>query len=277
MILTNNNQLPEAIFFWIKAFNDHNEAARAKSIEEYKAKYSASFEQTISVTSLMKSPREIVLLDRHHDDIVREASDIYDAIIGTAVHDSFEKMPMRENEEREVRVGVVINGVLVHGEFDDLLNMNLRDYKTMKIGGYVFGDKEAEFTQQLSSYRFCYYAERGKLINEIGNIDIIFVDWRLAEYKNKKYGFSPVPNYPMKSIEIPIKMWDIPQTERWITRRVADYRVASLMRDDELPLCTDTECWVRVGKKKTTYAKCEQYCSAAPFCNQALARVQGGN
>lgn len=277
MILTNKNNLPEAVFHWLKSLNDHNEAARAKSIEEYKSKYPAKFEQSISVTSLMKSAREVVLLDRHHDEVVREASDIYDAIIGTAVHDSFKVMPMRENEEREVRIGCVINGVLVHGEFDDLLNMNLADYKTMKIGGYIFGDKEAEYIQQTSSYRFCYYVERGKLINEMATIILIFVDFRPTEYKNKKYGFSPAPNYPFKSVEIPIIMWPIERTERWITRRVADYRVASLLQDDELPLCTDAECWMRAGKKKTTYAKCEQYCSAAPFCNQALSRIPGGN
>lgn len=272
MELTNKNGIPESVFHWLKMFNEHNEQSRAESIAEFEKKHGKKVGLRISVTSLIKSPREVVLLDRHRDEVEREASDIYDAIIGTAVHDSFDKMPLRENEEREVRLGQEIVGVLVHGQFDNVFNGELSDYKTMKVGGYIFGDREFEFTAQLSSYRLLYFLEKAVMLNDVGKIIMLFTDWRDREYATKKYGWGDAPNYPQRSMELKLNLWDRAKTEKWVIRKVTDYKIATMLPDNELPLCTDAERWMRVTKKtfKKTYAKCAKYCSAAPFCNQHL-------
>jgi hypothetical protein len=271
MELTNKNGIPESVFHWLSMFNAHNEASRSESIAEFEKKLGGKYSLKISVTSLIKPAREIVLMDRHRDEVSREASDIYDAIIGTAVHDSFDKMPMRDDEEREVRLGQLIVGVLVHGQFDNVYRGELSDYKTMKVGGYIFGDREFEFTAQLSCYRLLYFLEKGIMLNDIGKIIMLFTDWRDREYATKKYGWGDAPNYPQRSQELSLKLWDRSQTEKWIIRRVTEYKLASMVPDNELPPCKDEERWARENKKthKVTYAKCDKYCSAAPFCNQA--------
>jgi len=270
MELTNKNGIPESVFHWLSMFNAHNEASRSESIAEFEKKHGRTAALKISVTSLIKPTREVVLMDRHREEMSREASDIFDAVIGTAVHDSFDKMPMRDNEEREVRLGQEIVGVLVHGQFDNVLNGVLSDYKTMKVGGYIFGDREFEFTAQLSSYRLLYFLEKGIMLNDVGKIIMLFTDWRDREFATKKYGWGDAPNYPQRSQELLLKLWDRSQTEKWMIRRVTEYKLASMVPDDELPPCTDEERWFRENKKthKKTFAKCEKYCSAAPFCNQ---------
>lgn len=270
MELTNKNGIPESVFHWLSMFSAHNDASRAESIAEFEKKYGRTAALKISVTSLIKPTREVVLMDRHREEMSREASDIFDAIIGTAVHDSFDKMPMRDNEEREVRLGQEIVGVLVHGQFDNVLNGVLSDYKTMKVGGYIFGDREFEFTAQLSSYRLLYFLEKGIMLNDTGKIIMLFTDWRDREFATKKYGWGDAPNYPQRSQELLLKLWDRSQTEKWMIRRVTEYKLASMVPDDELPPCTDDERWMRVAKKtgKKTFSKCLKYCSARPFCNQ---------
>ena len=267
MKIENKNQLPQSVFHWITKFNEANESERAVSILEKGLEQ--TFTHAISATSLLKSAQEVVLTDRHYKEITREASDIFDAIIGTAVHDSFKTMPMRENEMREIRVGTVIKDVFVHGEFDNLFNEKLSDYKTMKIGQYLFGDKEFEFTAQMSIYRYLLLADKAIEADEIGTIICLFTDWRDGEYKKKKYGWADAPKYPFRSVELNYTLWDYKTTEKWILRRITDYKIASMAKDNELPPCTDKERWLNETKKgKKTYRKCEQYCSVAPFCHQ---------
>jgi len=272
MELTNKNGIPESVFRWIQILHKQNEVKRNESIAALELEFGKKFELKISATSLIKSVREVVLTDRHYDEVTKEASDLYDSTIGMVLHDSFASLPSRPGEFKEVRVGAEIVKVLVHGQFDSIYNLDLNDYKSLKIGGYIWGDKEYEYTAQLSIYRFLYFLHKAIMANDIGTITQLFVDYRDREFETKKYGWADVPNYPHKSIELNFQMWDREKTERWIIRKVTDYKIATMLPDNELPLCKDEERWMRVAKKtgKKTYNKCAKYCSAAPFCNQHL-------
>jgi hypothetical protein len=271
MELTNKKGIPESVFHWIKTLHGQNEVKRSESIAALELELGKKFPLKISATSLIKSTREVVLTDRHHDEMSREASDLYDSTIGMVLHDSYASLPSREGEFKEVRVGQEIQGVLVHGQFDSIYNLDLSDYKSLKVGGYIFGDKEYEYTSQLSIYRLLYFLHKAIMANEIGTIVQLFVDYRDREFETKKYGWGDAPNYPHKSMELKFHMWDRAKTEQWVIRKVTDYKCATLLPDNDLPLCKDEERWARENKKthKKTYAKCDKYCSAKPFCNQA--------
>jgi len=276
MIITNNNNIPQSVFHWVKKFNQHNEEQRAVSILQYGLQHSGKFHLSISCTTMIKPMQEVILTDRHYNEMTREASDILDSIMGVAVHASFETMPLRENETRELRVGTVMKEVLVHGQFDNLFNNEISDYKTTKVGGYIFGDKEFEFTAQLSIVRYLLLADKAIKANDQGVIILIFTDWRKKEYEKKKYnGFIDAPNYPIRSVEIPITMWDFATTEKWILRKITEYKLANMLTDKELPPCTDRERWMKTKKKGNIYTKCQDYCNAAPFCWQWKNTIKG--
>jgi hypothetical protein len=269
MNLTNRNNLPSQVLHWLTEFNQHNEDERARSIAELEAIF-GPHKFKISATSMLKSVKEVILTDRHYEEIEKDATDVYDAIVGTAIHESFRTMPMREGEMREIRTGASIKDVLVTGQFDYILNSKLGDYKSTKIGSYVFGDKEYEYVAQLSVNRYLFRVDPrfGQMLADQGEIIMLFTDWRDREYKTKKYGFSDVPNYPHRAVELNVDLWDIGTTEKFINKKITDYKIASMGKDEELPLCSDKERWMRVTKKATTYAKCEQYCSVKPWCVQ---------
>jgi len=270
MIYTNHNGLPQAIFDWILRYQKINEVLRQASINECEKKFGKKFNLKISATNLIKPLREVILIDRHYEEIRKEASDMFAATIGTAVHKTFEDMPLREGEEREIRVAMDMKDVLVSAQIDNIYGDSITDYKTMGVGQYIFSDKEYEFVAQLAIGRYLYLADKGKELNSVGRILAIFAtDWRQSEYDKKKYmGFMDAPNYPFRGAEMFFDLWDYDATEKWLLRKITDYKIASLQTDQNLPECTDKERWAKVGKKKTTYRKCETYCSAAAFCNQ---------
>jgi hypothetical protein len=180
---------------------------------------------------------------------------------------------MREDEIREFRASAEICGVLVSAQVDNIYQGEISDYKTMAMGSYLYGDKEYEFTAQLSIGRFLLYEDSLIECKEQGKVVCIFSDWRDREYKTKKYmGFMAADNYPFRSIELMYDLWDYDKTEKWLMHRVTNYKIASLQDDDMLPECTDKERWMKTNKKTgvKTYGKCEEYCAAAPFCQQFL-------
>lgn len=269
MKLINNQGMPNQIFSWLVSHNENSENERAKSISELKSIFGES-KLSISATSLIRPMQEVVLLDRNHEKIEKEATEMFDALIGTAIHESLQKMPERGGEMREIRAGTMIKDVLVTGQFDYVRDGKIGDYKTTKVGSYIFGDKEFEYIAQLSVDRYLLLKDpRFKLeIKDIGEIVLMFVDWRDREYTTKKYGFLDAPGYPNKTMKIDFKLWTYEETERFLLRKITDYKIASLLDSHELPPCTDKERWARIGKKKTTFMKCEKYCNAAPFCHQ---------
>lgn len=269
MKLTNKYHLPDQVIHWLECFNEHNENQRRASFAELKTLYGET-DLSISATSLLKPVKEVVLTDRHYNELERDAVELYDALIGSAIHESFRIMPFQDGEMREVRVGTIIKDVLVTGQFDYIKNNKIGDYKTMKIGSYLFGDKEFEYTAQLSVNRFLFAADNryGKILDETGEIVMLFVDWRDREFTMKKYGFSDAPGYPHRGKTLELKLWDFKKTENFLLRKITDFKIASIQRDEELPECTDEERWMRATKKKVTYAKCEKYCAVKDWCLQ---------
>lgn len=269
MKLTNKFNLPTQVVNWLTQFNEHNEAERARSIVELETIF-GPHKFKISATSMLKSTKEIILTDRHYEEMEKDVTEVYDALIGTAVHESFRTMPLQPGEMREIRVGASIKDVLITGQFDYILNRKLGDYKNMKIGSFLFGDKEFEYTAQLSVNRFLFAADKrfGQELNSQGEIIMLFTDWRDREHKMKKYGFSDAPNYPHRAVQLTLDLWDFESTEKFINRRITDYKIAAMESDENLPPCNDAERWTRIGKKKTTHAKCDQYCSVKPWCLQ---------
>ena len=85
MILTNHLNLPEQIVNAVKK-DDYNNNG------------------TYSATTLLKDPKEIILFNRHKDEITEDVSEHVYSLLGTSVHYILEKAEEGENQFKEERL-----------------------------------------------------------------------------------------------------------------------------------------------------------------------------
>ena len=281
MIYTNKYELPEPIY---KALTDKTYVGGGD----------------ISATSLLKSPRQRQLEKRHDKEIVVDASDMMWSVLGTAVHNLFEKHSKAVNGLTEERLTVEVDGMKVSGQADLLEqvgdNLVLTDYKVSSVWSFIL-DKgvKPEWEQQLNIYRWLFNKAAGfdvKLLRICG----IIRDWKVSDSKKD-------PSYPTCPIVFrDVVSWPFDKIEAFIKERVALHKAAAELPDDKLPLCTAAERWERPTKyavmqkgkvrafklfddmneanacaidvkgfvqvRPGVAGKCESYCNAAPFCNQ---------
>jgi len=255
----------------------------------------------ISVTSLIAAPRRYQLEKRHDDEIIVDVSDCIFLLLGSAVHSVLERADTT-NCFAEERMIIKIKGWEISGT-PDLLDTQkvLSDYKTTNIYALTMGDKP-EWERQLNLYRFMYEAHGFEVLH--AQIVAIIKDHSKGRAMTDQ-------NYPQApAIVIPITLWPIQETERYINERVELHQAAVELPDEELPLCSDEERWCRSDwiiakpeskratrrydneeEAKTAYytefdsgdyelkrrpgknIRCQSYCRAAPFCNQ-WAKIQ---
>ena len=277
----------------------------------------------ISVTGLLKSPRQRILTERHQDEITVDASENLWTLLGRSVHNV-----LRESAKRtenlidaiaEERLFVKVNGPLdewtLSGEFDllykDENDLVLTDYKCLSIWSYILeknGGVKKEHEQQLNIYRWMlskYDFHPTKL-----EISMIFRDWKQGEAeKSVASGRTDYPQAPI--MVVPVAMWTLEDTEKFIKERIALHQKADAAGDDYLPNCSDDERWVRgdswavmkgtakralrvfdndveanacaqeIGGKvefrKGKAQKCSLFCQANRFCSQFQKEVSGAN
>ncbi len=251
----------------------------------------------ISATSLLKSPRQRWLQERHHADVTEDASDRIWALLGSAVHAILERQRV-DNTLVEERLWGVIDGWTVTGQADVLdASMMLSDYKVTSVYSFLLGDK-MEWEQQLNIYAWLY--RHSGFAVERAQIVAILRDWR-ARDANRDTAYPPCP-----VMVKPITVWTIDEQRAFIEARVAAHKSTEHVADDELPWCSDEERWAnpaqyalmkrgrnravrlyasradaesalartadrhefRIDERPAESRRCENYCTAAPWCNQ---------
>ena len=114
MLLTNKMNLPEAFVNCISNAR-HNEP------------------KTLSATTLLKGTKEIILTDRHFDEIEEDASERVWASFGSAFHLLMEKQ--NDSAFKEEKFEVPLFGWKVTGRVDryDMENETIEDWKTASV------------------------------------------------------------------------------------------------------------------------------------------------
>ena len=251
----------------------------------------------ISATSLLKSPRQRWLQERHHADIQEDASDRIWALLGSAVHAILERQTA-DNHLTEERLWGVVNGWTVTGQADVLSeDMTLSDYKVTSVYSFLLDDK-AEWEQQLNVYAWLY--RHSGFDVKRAQIVAILRDWS----KRKSEMESDYPPVPVMVKTIPV--WTLDEQRAFVEARVAAHQSTESLADDALPLCTDAERWasstvfalmrgkakravrlfqsreeaeralahavdradMRIDERPGQARRCESYCTAAPWCSQ---------
>lgn len=243
MIITNKFNLPEPIVEFLK-----------QDFYDYDVKG-----DSISTTQLLKPIREIVLLMRHSKEIEVDVSTMLWKVLGSGVHAVLEKLK-EENSEVIKRMFATVGDVRVSGKFDRIKDKKVTDYKVTSVWTVVYNSRETEWKEQLSIYRWLWYINHAETLKDTGSIIAI-----LRDHNDKDMGKTNYP--PIAMVEIEIPLLSLEETHKFIVKKVAAVKDAMKLEDKNLPLCTDEERWWNA--KKQIYNKCEHYCNAYKFCNQA--------
>lgn len=249
-----------------------------------------------SVTELLRSPRERLLIKRNDEHITVDVNDLLSSWEGNLIHDAIEDDVPRAIQHFDV------NGrkVVLSGKADYLKKLDvgtdnetrtLKDFKTTSVWSVIFGSHIKKWTEQLNCYDYLY-----EFHADILSIVAYMTDWQRSRRRDKNYP-------PLKIATIPIAKWSKDEQRAFISERIAIHEAAAGLEDNLLPLCTDEEMWTeptryalykndnkratklfdtkeeavnaasltkggwvdeRLGRRR----KCEEYCQAKMFCNQ---------
>lgn len=278
MILTNHLNLPEQIVNAVKK-DDYNNNG------------------TYSATTLLKDPKEIILFNRHKDEITEDVSEHVYSLLGTSVHYILEKAEEGENQFKEERLYYKFGNDTISGKFDfyDMEEEMLGDYKVTTVYKYLLGDNE-HYRFQLLTY--AYLLRKNGFPCKGGRIYQIFRDWQRSKAKfDKSY-----PQKPVNVITFRFYDKDFTYIENEIQQRLANIHKYEDFADDEIPICSKENRWatddkfavMKKGRKSAMRVlnskeeaeewmknnggefiqerpaesrKCVDYCSCCEFCN----------
>lgn len=228
-------------------------------------------ERYISATSLLKPTRQLILAGRANKagtsipDIAGEVS----AAMGQSFHSGIERAwhpehyktnlrklgyPARvidlvrinptaeelaENpdilpvyiEQRAVRE---LDGYLIGGKYDMVIEGRLQDFKSTSTFTYKNQTNVHKYCQQGSIYR---WLNPEKITDDYIYIQYIFTDWSANFAKSD-------PKYPRSRVlEFPVRLMSIGETEQFIRSKLRDLSRLQDTPEKELPLCSADELW----------------------------------
>ncbi|MCL2210820.1 MAG: PD-(D/E)XK nuclease family protein [Treponema sp.] len=224
MVITNKMNLPEAL---VKAVSirRHNDPGR------------------LSATTLLNGTKQILLTDRHWDNLEDDVANRFWAIIGTVAHKALEHEG--EHEFAEEFVSYEIDGITVTGRID-LYNMKdeiITDYKTnsvYKIKFRDFGDWE------LQGMMYAWLLIKNGFKVKTCRFVSLIKDHSKRDAKRDPF----YPQQPMYVYEFDVTQERLERIEKFIKDKIADYKANREKSDDEITPCTPKERW----DKPTKYA-----------------------
>lgn len=192
-----------------------------------------------SVTTLLKSTREILLNRRHNEELEQDCSDMIWMLFGTAVHSILEKNADGKNEIAEKFLGVTLeNGYTVSGIVDlyDVANQKVIDYKTASVWKVIHNDFE-DWRKQGMMY--AWMLRKNGLPCERVEFYAILKDHSKMKAKfDKNY-----PRLPVHKVEFDVTDESMIEIDAFIRNKIDDLMRYEDVPDDELPLCSMTERW----------------------------------
>ena len=257
-----------------------------------------------SATTINKGAKEIILSDRHFDEITVDAADSVWAVWGTAVHALLESQP--DNNFHEEFFKVPVSNSFVTGQVDsyDMENATIYDWKTASVWKVQFADFD-DWRRQGMTYAW--------LLKQSG-LDVkkcVFVALLKDHSKTKAKTDSSYPQSPVFIYEFHVTAADMEETAARILAKVQEIENAYKLDDDAIEPCSAEERWadgekwaVMKNGRKTAIKlfdnsadadamagemgnayyvehrpaisrKCGDYCNCKDFCNFYKAMNKG--
>lgn len=257
-----------------------------------------------SATTLNKGAKEIILSDRHFEEIEVDAADSVWAVWGTAVHALLESQP--DNNFHEEYFKVPVSKSYVTGQVDsyDMENGVINDWKTASVWKVQFNDF-TDWRRQGLTYAW--------LLQQSG-LDVKkcrFVALLKDHSKTKAKNDSSYPQSPVFIYEFDVTPADLEETTARILAKVQEIESAYKLDDDSIEPCSAEERWadgekwavMKNGRKSAVKVfdnqldadamagelgnshyvehrpaisrKCGEYCNCKDFCNFYKAMNKG--
>ena len=278
MITTNNMNMPQAFVNFVSNVR-HNPAG------------------TLSATTLLKGDKEIVLYDRHFEELEQDAADLVWATFGTALHTVMEKS--EDDAFKEEAFSVDVDGWKVTGRVDryDLQKEILEDWKTAAVWKVINGDFK-DWKAQGLTYAWLM-KQSGLIVNRCRFVALLKDHSKSKAKTDKSY-----PQKPVFIYEFDVTENDLEETEKRIRAKIKSVTEAYKLGDDDIAPCSEEERWATATKyavmkegRKTAVKvcddketanlyieqtggnglyvqerpgeskKCQDYCPCAEFCN----------
>lgn len=255
--ITNTNNLSLAMAVWL-AHEDYTDGS-----DEHPGK------DVISVTTLLKPVRQLVLSHRlPPQERIVDLVDLIPSVLGRAIHNSIEdawrqgyhqamrKLGMPKKLIEKVRInpqdhelqadpGIVpiyleqryfreIDGIIISGKFDQIINGELNDTKTTSVYTYMHNTKEEDYRLQGSLYR---WINPEKVTSDQIRIQHVFTDWQRSASRTQK-------NYPPhRVVEKVIQLLTLEETEAWIRARIREIIRNQDLPEPEIVRCSEKDLW----------------------------------
>ena len=250
-MLTNKTEIPLPVAVWLAANSDYDLSPDPA---------------VISITTLQKPLRAIVLARRMLQAGELDIDLLVASKLGTAVHSAIEDAWLRNHRQAlqdlgypegmlnrllvnpeqppvadqlavylEQRTSREIDGWLVSGKFDIVIDGKLYDIKTTKTYTWINGSNNRDYVLQGSGYR---WLNPGIITDDWMEIVYLFSDWSPFRALADRTG------YPQsRCLANPFQLMSMPQTEAYIRERLALITRYQDADDSEIPECNNRELW----------------------------------
>jgi hypothetical protein len=174
----------------------------------------------------------------------QDVADMLWMLLGTALHVVAERSEVAGHTNEE-RLMIGIDDVILSGAIDlqknDKDGTVITDYKF--TSAWALMNDKPEWEQQQNIYKYLVERVKKQPVKKL-EICALIRDWSRRDAMNK-------PSYPQAPIQIiNIPIWTHDRVEHFIKERINLHRDAkvNIDWDEELPLCTEEERWVRETK-----------------------------
>jgi hypothetical protein len=228
MIIENSLNLPQGL-------------VNAVNIEKHNAPGS------LSATTLLKGVKEIILTDRHWNELSVDVADLFPAILGTAVHSLLEHEG--ENDFTEEVISYKVGEITITGRIDNynMATGTICDYKTASVKKVKYKEFKDWYLQGMI---YAWLLGHNQFPAESCKFIALLKDHNKTEAA-RDYLY---PNKPVCVYEFPVTAKGLFETGVFIRSRVSDYEKYLDVADDDIPSCDPDERW----DKPTMYAVMKQ-------------------
>lgn len=252
----------------------------------------------ISVTSLLKSTRQIVLGTRavpSESILLEDISNRLASRIGTSLHNSIE-LSWTENYKQalldlgypkgavkrvlinpepddidedsiplyfEKRTEKQVGNWIISGQFDLIYDHQVQDIKSTSVFTYINRTNDLKYSQQGSLYR---WLNPDLIKKDSMAVQFIFKDWN----KNMVQNDQRYPKLPV--LEHTVPLMTIAQTDVFVLNKLMEIDKYLQMPESELPYCTDEDLWRRETQYKY-YSKPDAKRASKNFDNAGDANM----
>jgi hypothetical protein len=222
MTITNKLNLPEGF-------------VKAVSAERHNAA------MCLSATTLLLGVKQIILTDRHWDELTDDVSDRIWAIWGQAVHSLLESEGDDDFTEQEMSYKT--GGITVTGRIDnyDMKRGIISDYKTASVNKIRFNDF-SDWHMQGMIYAWLL-ARNNFPVRHCRFIAILKDHSRTEAMRDFQY-----PRLPVYVYDFPVTRTGLFKAGVYIHNKVNEYTRYYKTPDDVIPPCSPKERWERPAK-----------------------------